>query len=252
MVRAGIVGHDPYTLPIVEALGRQPDVEVIGAYNHDVTPFSRPISRRTNIYCSESNFHHFKERGIKVSGFLDDFIEETDYFLEYDYQGLSMRISYGSSGMMIGPHEILLERLSAALPLDLKDISIESIQEELFCCPHYRAARLSMRLADRLTVTGIKESLLSAPRSTGISGEVHIRDLCTSLPFLSPQSVYSINFMLDSPEIRDNEMSVMSLIGYLLPLPEVIDTLRESEGMRRELSMAITDEHLGIAGGLIV
>ncbi len=251
MMRVGIVGHDPYTIPIAECLERQPDIKVIGAYNHDLTPFSRPISRRMRIYCSESSLELFKEVGIKVSGFLDDFIEGTDAFLEYSVKEYSVRISYGSSGMVVKPQEVLLERLSLGLPL--QDISMEEIHDELFCCPYFRAFRLVVKLRDHLDLEELRDGILRSSRVVGISGEdLYLQDLCAFLPVSFPHSIFSVNVLLSSMKVRGREVEVFSLLGYLLPLPEVVDTLRESEGVRREFSRSMTDEYLSIKGGLII
>ncbi len=251
MMRVGIVGHDPYTIPIADCLERQPDIKVIGAYNHDITPFSRPISKRLDIYCSESSLEPFKEMGIKVSGFLDDFIEGTDAFLEYSSREYSVRISYGSSGMVVRPYEVLLERLSLGLPL--QDISVEGISDELFCCPYFRAFRLAVKLRENLSLGEVKESLLRSSRVVGISGEdIYLQDLCAFLPVSFPHSIFSVNVLLSSVKVMGREAEMISLLGYLLPLPEVVDTLRESEGVKRDFSRSMTDEYLSIKGGLII
>ncbi len=251
MMRVGIVGHDPYTIPIADCLERQPDIKVIGAYNHDLTPFSRPISKRIDIYCSESSLELFKEMGIKVSGFLDDFIEGTDAFLEYSANEYSVRISYGSSGMVVKPYEVLLERLSLGLPL--QDISMEEIHDELFCCPYFRAFRLTVKLRDDLSLGEARESLLRSSRVVGISGrDLYLQDLCAFLPVSFPHSIFSVNVLLNSVKVVEKEVEMISLLGYLLPLPEVIDALRESEGVKREFSRSMTDEYLSIKGGLII
>ncbi|MDK2371945.1 MAG: hypothetical protein QI197_00965 [Candidatus Korarchaeota archaeon] len=251
MIRVGIVGHDPYTIPIADCLERQPDIKIIGAYNHDITPFSRPVSKRLDVYCSESSLELFKEMGIKVSGFLDDFIEGTDAFLEYSSREYSVRISYGSSGMVVRPYDVLLERLSLGLPL--QDISVEEISDELFCCPYFRAFRLAVKLREDLSLGEVRESLLRSPRVVGISGEdIYLQDLCAFLPVSFPHSIFSVNVLLSSVKVVGREAEMISLLGYLLPLPEVVDTLRESEGVKRDFSRSMTDEYLSIKGGLII
>ncbi len=251
MIRVGIVGHGPHTIPIADSLERQPDLVVVGAYDHDGTPFSKSISKRMGIFCSESGLERFKERGIKVHGFLDDFIEETDAFLEYDADKYTVRISYGSSGMVIGPYEVLLERLSMVLPID--DISFREMRDELFCCPYFRIFQIGLKLREKLGVEEIRESLLSSSRIVGISSQgVSLQDLCAFLPTSIQHSIFSMNALLGSISVEGKGARFTAMLGYLLPLPEVIDTLRESEGVRREFSRPMTDEHLNIKGGLLV
>ncbi len=253
MIKVGIVGHDPYTIPLMDGLGRQPDFQVIGAYNHDPTPFSKPISKKIPVYCSKSNLSFFKERGIKVSGFLEEFIESADAFLEYDSVEMSIKISYGSSGIVIRPYEVLLERLSASIPI--KDISLEEISDDLFCCPFFRAFKVKLKLAEKIDLNWIKDSLLSSPRVLVISGGVYLQDLCLFLLVAAPYSQFSVSVILRSIRVVSEDSSsieLISLLGYMICLPEAIDTLRESNGVKRDFSRGITDKHLSIKGGLIL
>ncbi len=254
MIRIGIVGHDPYTIPLLEGLNRQPDIHVVGAYSHEATPYSKYISRKVPVYCSKSGLPLFKQRGIKVSGFLEDFIEKTDAFLEYDYNKMTTKVSYGSSGITIKPYEVLLERLSMSLPM--KNLTLEEVHEDLIYCPYFRVFKVSLNLTKEAYPDWIKDSLLTTPRTLVISGEnVYLQDLCIFLPTAAPYSNFSINVFMNSIKVKDRDkktVEFISLLGYMLSLPETIDTLRESEGVRRNLSRGITDEHLSIKGGLIL
>ncbi len=254
MIRIGIVGHDPYTIPLLESLNRQPDIHVVGAYSHEITPYSKYISHKVPVYCSKSGLHPFKQKGIKVSGFLEDFIEETDAFLEYDYNQMTTKVSYGSSGITIKPYEVLLERLSMVLPV--KDLTLEEIHEDLIYCPYFKVFKISLDLTKETRLDWIKDSLLTAPRTLVISGEdIYLQDLCIFLPTAAPHSNFSINVFMNSIRIGEKNrkaVEFISLLGYMLSLPETIDTLRESEGVKRDFSRGITDEHLNIKGGLIL
>jgi len=253
-MRIGIVGHDPYTIPIAEALNRQPDFTVVGAYSHEITPFSKLISHRIAVYCGKSGLPSFKRRGIRVSGFIEDFIEGTDVFLEYDPASLGMRISYGSSGILIRPNEVILERLSLELPIE--EVSLREIPEDIACCPFFRVFRAYARLGEDTPPAWFRDALLSIPRAAALSGDrIDIRSLCALLPVALPHLSFMISVPLGSIKQDDassRRFEFISILGYLVALPEAIDTLRESEGMRRDLSRAITNEYLSIKGGLIL
>ncbi len=254
MMRMGIVGHDPYTIPLLESLTKQPDIQVIGAYSHELTPYSKPISHRIPVYCSKSGLNLFKQRGVKVAGFLEDFIEKTDAFLEYDYEQIATKVSYGSSGITIKPYEVLLERLSTVLPV--KDLTLEEIRNDLIYCPYFKTFKISLNLSKEIEQEWAKDSLLTAPRILAISGEgIYLQDLCFFLPIAAPHSNFSINILMNSVKVKGRDrkaVEFISLLGFMVSLPETIDTLRESEGLKRSISREITDEHLNIKGGLIL
>ncbi len=254
MIRVGIVGHDPYTIPLLEGLNRQPDIHVVGAYSHKATPYSKYISRKVPVYCSRPELYLFKQKGVKVSGFLEDFIEETDAFLEYDCNQIATKVSYRSSGITIRPYEVLLERLSMALPI--KDLTLEEIHEDLVYCPYFKVFKVSLNFIKETYLDWIRDSLLTTPRTLVISGEgIYLQDLCIFLPTTAPYSNFSINVLMNSIKIREKDKKAaefISLFGYMSSLPETVDTLRESEGVKREFSQGITDEHLSIKRGLIL
>ncbi len=253
MINLGILGHNPYTLLISEAIAKQPDFNVVGAYSHEPTPFSKEISRRLNVFCSESGLPLFKERGIRVSGLLDDFIDRSDVFLEYESNTLAMKISFGSAGFRVAPKDSMRERLSQELPLE--KVYLREVSEIIACCPQFKLFRTELTLSRSLDKEEIIDSLLSTSRIGALyGGNVSLTDLCLFLSTSVKPSLFSCIVLLDSMEIKEGSktyIDFLSLVGRLLVLPEAIDTIRESNKIYREISKGITDKSLNIRSGLV-
>lgn len=251
MIRVGIVGRDAYAPHIADSLRRQPDIEFIGFFQHEPTFLSRELSGMAGLYCSESNFKSFKERGIRVSGFLEEFLEDLDFLLEYDPTNLSFGLNFKGTGIRLGPKEVTIYRFSALLPIE--DVSIRWIPGSLHCCPFFKSAILELFLSEGISGEFSHDSLISARRVVSINEEVNLNDFCIYYPIYKPYTLFSIVLFLRSAQLSPDGRSItlFSLYGILSALPEVIDAIRESRGMDREISSSITDHHLNIKSGLL-
>lgn len=250
MIRVGVLGHDPYAPHIANALKTQPDISVLGFYHHQPAFLSRELSGISGLFCSKSQFDYFKERGIKVSGFLEDFLESVDFLLEYDRNDLNIKLVFEGTGILLNPKDITLLRLRE---LPVSEVSIRWVSDSLYCCPFFRPALLELRLSREDRDEFIVDSLLSARRVSSVNEEVNLEDLCIYYPFFKNYTLFSMIVFLKSLRFSKNEklLSVFSLYGIFSTLPEAIDTMRESIGVTREVSASITDHHLSIKSGLI-
>ena len=251
MMRVGVLGHDAYAPHIADALRRQPDIEFVGFYHQKPTFLSRELSFMADVYCSESNFDSFKEKGIKVSGFLEEFLENLEFLLEYNPIDLSFKLSFKGTGIELGPKEVTIYRFSESLPVE--DASIRWVSDSLYCCPFFRAAILELSFSREIKRDFLINSLLSARRVFSINEEVNLNDFCIYYATYKPQTLFSIILFLRSVQLLPSgkSINVFSLYGILSVLPEVIDAMRESRGMDREVSSSITDHHLSIKSGLL-
>ncbi|MCS7102800.1 MAG: hypothetical protein NZ992_02825 [Candidatus Korarchaeum sp.] len=250
MIRVGVLGHGPYAPHIANALKSQPDIEVVGFYYHQPTFLSRELSSISKLFCSKSQFEYFKERGIKLSGFLEDFLESVDFLLEYDHDDLSIKLTFEGTGFQLSPKDVTSFRLKE---LSLSEVSIRWISDSLYCCPFFRPALLELKLSQEERYDFIVDFLLSARRVSSVNEEVNLNDFCIYYPFFRNYTLFSIIIFLKSLQFSKNgkSLSVFSLYGIFSTLPEAIDTMRESTGVIREFSSSITDHHLNIKSGLL-
>ncbi|MEM0036303.1 MAG: hypothetical protein QXU23_01535 [Candidatus Korarchaeum sp.] len=250
MIRVGVLGHDPYVPHIASALRSQPDVKVVGFYYHQPTLLSRDLASIGGLFCSKSQFEYFKERGIKVSGFLEDFLENVDFLLEYDPNDLSTKLTFEGTGVQLNPKEVTSSRLRE---LPLAEVSIRWISDSLYCCPFFKPAVLELKLSQEESYEFIIDSLLSARRMSSVNEEVDLNYFCIYYPFFRNYTLFSIIVFLKSLQLSKDgrSLSIFSLYGIFSTLPEAIDMMRESTGMVKELSSSITDHHLNIKSGLL-
>ncbi len=250
MIRVGILGHDPYASHIADALGSQPDIKVIGFFSNQPTLLSRGLSSIGGLFCSKSQFERFKERGIKVSGFLEDFLQDVDFLLEYDSSDLSVKLSFEGTGVQLSPRDITLFRLRE---LPLAEVSIRWVSDSLYCCPFFRPAVLEIKLSRKESYGFLVDNLLSASRVSSVNEEVSLNDLCIYYPFFRRYTLFSIITFLRSLQLSKDgsSLSVLSLYGIFSAIPEAIDLMRESIGISRDVSSSITDHHLSIKSGLL-
>ncbi|RDD54038.1 MAG: hypothetical protein BA066_01340 [Candidatus Korarchaeota archaeon NZ13-K] len=250
MIRVGILGHDPHTPHIAEALRRQPDIEVVGFYSHGPTFLSRELAGIGDLFCSRSQFEFFKEKGIRISGFLEDLLEGVDFLLEYDPRDLSVRLTFEGTGVRLDPRDVTSYRLA---DLPLAEVSIRWVSSSLYCCPFFRPALLDVKLSREESREFLVDSLLSARRISSLNEEVDLSDLCIYYPFFRSHTLFSLIVLLRSLQLSDDgrSLSLLSLYGIFSTIPEAIDTMRESVGVSREISSSITDHHLSIKSGLL-
>jgi hypothetical protein len=249
MIRIGIIGQDPYAAHLMDALRSQPDIDVIGLYSHKPTPFSKDLSGVADLFCSESSLEYFKERGIKVQGFLEDFLENIDFLIEYDPNELSIKLTFEGTGIQLNPRDVILSRLS--------DIPVSKLRirwvSDIYCCPFFRPAMLELELSERLNLETLRDYLISARRVSSINREVDLNEICIYYPFFRRYTIFSIILFLRSIEqSRDgSSINIFSLYGILSAVPEAIDTIREMRGIDKGVSSSITDHHLNMKSGLL-
>jgi hypothetical protein len=249
MIRIGIIGQDPYAAHLMDALRSQPDVDVIGLYSHKPTSISKDLSDVTNLFCSESGLEYFKERGIKVKGFLEDFLEGIDFLMEYDPNELSIKLTFEGTGIQLSPKDIILSRLSS-IPLSKLRIRWTS---DIYCCPFFRPAMLELELSERVSLETLRDHLISSRRVSSINREVDLNEVCIYYPFFRRYTLFSIILFLRSiePSKDGSSINIFSLYGILSAVPEAIDAIREMRGIDKEVSSSITDHHLNMKSGLL-
>ena len=247
MIRIGLLGHDAYTASLASILERQPDIELIGAYSSILTPLSKYISRITPIYVSEKGLEEFIRRGIKVSGFLAEFIESADYMIDYDARSLSFGVSYGGTGFRITVKEALLRRISRVMRVRGVDAEFSRASDRPL-----RPAAIRLRVEGVSGVKEVLDALYSSERVVVLQpGGPDPGALEVIACSVSGHLLYSTVVMAESVGVDGDEVEFRGLIGRFVSLPETLDTLRESKGVPSDIAWGMTNFGLNIKGGAL-